>query len=960
MARRIETLLEGLNAAQEQAILADQGRYLVVAGAGTGKTTVVTRRIAYLITNRGVAPDKILALTFTDQAAEEMEIRVDKLVPLGLVGTNIMTFHSLGQMILSEEYLRMGYAREPRLISGFQQKIFLRAIWDKLSLKYYAPLNRPEQYLESLVQYFSRLADYLVSPEQYQDWAKQLPVDTELEQEFAGRQQELAEAYQVYQQNKTEQGLVDFSDLISLPIQIIEQDVEIRDKWQKRFEYMMVDEYQDTNYAQDRLVELITGERGNLMVVGDDDQAIYQFRGADLSNILNYAKSIDQDKLIVLTDNYRSNQSILNYSHRLISYNNPDRLESILGLDKRLIANHQIGAEPELLLASNTVEEVDLVASKIKQVLEGSEVEAGQIAILIRNHSQARSLEVALDKQGLEYYTHHPEELLTKPEVKFLLDFLTILNQPDNNQAWANFLSADIWGNIWLSLVKLLGQSVRQHQGIEQILKDYLVLEDRDQEVADILNNILDLVNQHRLMARSQGVGKVLYSFLDQSGYLQGLINLADIDQDSARKIQNISKIFDLIREFSEIEDTARVYDFWYFLEQASLSGGSYQAEELVDSSKIQIMTIHNAKGTEFDYVFVYDLSQNTFPSTNRQNQIELPSGLIKGYHLKSRERHIAEERRLAYVATTRARQRIWLSFSKDHGGKRARKPSQFLSEFFDQMIESKSEAGWQSHLAKIINPSQTSPKTDQDLASRLYNPDGYLVLTPHMIEEYLRCPQEFWYWNVIGLPRNPHHSLVYGTAIHAAIEVYNRAKISGQVISRDQLIQVVRDNWKLDGFFNYSHIKGRLKQAEKTIIRYYDLSEAKGIFPDIVEKPLRIVLTDQKVIINLRIDAIYHQQGLVEIRDYKTSNLDDQKKADKRLKENIQLPIYALAWMMEMQEQVDRLSLEFVEHNILTSTNNIDHDKTLELISQVADGIAKRDFRASGRSSVKFDQFFA
>ncbi|MCA9349881.1 ATP-dependent helicase, partial [Candidatus Saccharibacteria bacterium] len=634
--KKTTELLDGLNPAQKQAVLADQGKYLIIAGAGTGKTTVVTRRIAYLLAARGVSPDRILALTFTDQAAEEMEVRVDQLVPLGLVGTNIMTFHSLGQMILSEEYLRMGYSREPRLISGFQQKIFLRSIWDKLDLKYYAPLNHPEQYLESLVQYFSRLADYLITPERYLEWSSQLPSSTDLETKFAERQAELAHAYKVYQDTKAEQGLLDFSDLISLPIRIIEQDIEIKEKWRSKFDYILVDEYQDTNYAQDRLVELITGKQGNLMVVGDDDQAIYQFRGADLSNILEYAKSIDPDKLIVLDQNYRSNQDILDYAHRLISYNDPDRLEAILGIDKRLVANHQLGASPELLQANHTIEEVDLIASKAKQILGDSEVSPGQIAILIRNHNQARSLESALDKQGLEYYTHKPEELMTKPEVKFILDFLTILNQPADDRAWANFLSADIWGNLWSGLPELLGQSVKRHQGIERLLREYNNSANSDQEIAGIIGNILELIDSHRQMAKDQGVGKVIYSFLDQSGYLQGLIDLADTDNQSAQKIQNISKIFDLIKEFSDIEDTARVYDFWYFLEEASLSGGGYQADELVDHSKIQIMTVHNAKGTEFDYVFIYDLTQNTFPSTNRQNQIELPLGLIEGYQIKS------------------------------------------------------------------------------------------------------------------------------------------------------------------------------------------------------------------------------------------------------------------------------------------------------------------------------------
>jgi len=367
----VESLLAGLNAEQKRAVSHDEGPLLVVAGAGTGKTQVITRRIAWLIGTRRARPSEILALTFTDKAAEEMQARVDQLVPYGYTDAVISTFHAFGDRIVREFALELGLPTDTRVLTRPEVVIFLRERLFAFELDEYRPLGDPTRFLGALASLFSRCKDEDVSPQSYLDFAAGLAQAAETKaaeatagdgtadevealRERARREGELARAYARYQELLREAGLIDFGDQVSLSLRLLRESPAARLELQRRFRYVLVDEFQDTNRAQSELVELLTATHGNVVVVGDDDQSIYKFRGAAISNILEFRRAHPRCGQVVLRRNYRSRAPILDTSYRLVRFNDPDRLEVRNGIDKRLIPERRGDERPVRHLAFAT------------------------------------------------------------------------------------------------------------------------------------------------------------------------------------------------------------------------------------------------------------------------------------------------------------------------------------------------------------------------------------------------------------------------------------------------------------------------------------------------------------------------------------------------------------------------------------------------------------------------------
>jgi ATP-dependent DNA helicase UvrD/PcrA len=353
----IEALLAGLNVEQRRAVTHGDGPLLVVAGAGTGKTQVITRRIAWLIATRRAKPSEILALTFTDQAADEMQVRVDQLVPYGYTDTAVSTFHAFGDRLVREFALELGLPPDVRVLSRPETVVFLRERLFELELDEYRPLGDPTRFLDALATLFSRAKDEDVSPDAYLAYAARLtaesaaatattadgggqrPTDDDRDAhaahaEDARRQAELARAFARYQNLLAANGSIDFGDQVSLALRLLRESPAARDAVQRRFKYILVDECQDTNRAQAELVALVSERHRNVTVVGDDDQSIYKFRGAAISNILEFRERYRQARVVVLRRNYRSRAPILEAAYRLVRHNDPDRLEAKAGIVK--------------------------------------------------------------------------------------------------------------------------------------------------------------------------------------------------------------------------------------------------------------------------------------------------------------------------------------------------------------------------------------------------------------------------------------------------------------------------------------------------------------------------------------------------------------------------------------------------------------------------------------------------
>lgn len=949
-------LLKGLTKNQIKAVTYDRGPVLVVAGAGTGKTTVITRRIAWLIEQKMAKSDEILALTFTEKAAIEMEERVDELVPYGFVDTWISTFHAFGDRVLRDHAIELDLPVDFRVLSESEQLIFFREHLFDFSLKHLRPLNNPARYAPSLLKYFQKIKDEDIAPERYIEFAKQKleKATTSEDREAAEIQLEIALCFKEYNDLLHQNGYVDFGDQISLTLRLFRENPRILKKYQNDFKYLLVDEFQDTNFSQNELLKILAPKDSNLMVVGDDDQSIYRFRGAALSNILDFIKNWPKAKQIVLTENYRSGKSILDSSYKLITQNNPARLEVTNKIDKKLIAageNLKSPGKVEFIFTQTFSAEADRVAEQIK-----AEKESGtcldEIAILVRRNADAETFAKALTAKGIPSKVSGNSGLYTRPEILNLINFIKSVADPSDNLAHFYLVTSDIYGLSLSDAIRLNSLARKGTGSLEDTYRDVLDFDKPvgiSAESSQVLARYIAEIDSYREKSKELTAGQLVYYFLTETGYLKSLLKGANKDADDELKIQNISQFFEKIKGFDLVSEDKSIHNFFNNLSQL-LEVGENPGTAEVDNGieAVNILTVHKSKGLEFDVVFIVNLVNGAFPGRRQHVEFAVPAELTKEIGL-SENSHLEEERRLFYVAMTRAKKRLFLSASEDHGGKRKHKISQFVLETLGQNFETSIKHKL-SALEKISSFA-VEPELEK-LLQRFYHEGKTLILTPHQIDDYLSCPLKFKYVHVFRIPLMKNHAIIYGSAIHSAVQYYYEAKARGKNLKSQDLIKVFEDSWSKEGFYTRKHEEDRFAQGRETLIKFFNEAEKIDLVPSKIEEPFSFVLGggDQRVKINGRYDAVYISEEEVEIKDFKTASVKSEKDALKRAADSNQLSIYALSWRENYGTIPDSVSLHFVDSGIVGGVKKTDKqlDRTAEEIEKVSGGIRQADFAAN------------
>ncbi len=937
--------MDGLNSQQKEAVIHDGGPLLIIAGAGTGKTTVITRRIAHLIASKNALPSEILALTFTDKAAAEMEERVDELVPYGFVDTWISTFHAFGDRILRDYALDLGLTTDFRVLSKPEQVIFMQDNLAAFDLKYFSPLGNPTKHIDALLSHFSKLKDEIITPAEYLEYAdKRLKSAKSSEEKLeAEKILEIARTYERYQELMAEAGNLDFGDQINMVIKLFKDSPKVLEKHQKQFKYILVDEFQDTNYAQNELLKLLAKESGNITVVGDDDQSIYRFRGAAISNILSFTKDYPKCKQIVLTENYRSTQAILDSAYKMIKHNDPDRLEVKNNIVKKLQA--KISAEqiaPIHIHCDTVTSEADKVADIIKQKYESGDYSLKDFAILARSRNSAQSFVHALDHAGIPYKFSGSAGLYDRPEVRLLIHFARVLTNPGDNLAFYHLLISDVYNMPVEDAVRLNEISHKTNRSLNHIAKkEKMEIPEKSQ---GILDRVCSDVEGFREESKDMTAGQILYLFLKETDYLSRLVTQAEKSVETQVVIQNIAKFFELVGNFEKVSEDKSIINFVHHL-GALMDAGDDPATAEVDPDleAVSILTVHKSKGLEFPVVFLVSLVSDSFPTRKRGEQLPIPEELIRET-LPEGEWHLQEERRLFYVGMTRAKEILYLTSAEDYGGKRARKVSPFVLEAIDVPALAKEKTKLDK--LEVIKRFEKTHKVE--MPKKFYDGTGTLTLNPHQIDDYLSCPKKFEYIHVLRVPIMTHHSVVYGSAMHKAIESYFVAKKAGKSITADDLIEVFRHNWWSEGFITREHEDKRRKQGEKSLREFFSREEAAKNIPSEIESKFEIPMKDLGVKIRGRFDAVYTTSP-TEIRDFKTSEVENQEQADKKAKSNRQLSVYALAKQAETG-QIPEVSLYFVDSGFIgkVEKKEKDLDKTREEIEKVADGIKSENFKAA------------
>lgn len=953
-------LLADLTPRQRKAVTHGEGPLLIVAGAGTGKTTVLTRRIAWLIAEKRAKPSEILALTFTDRAALEMTERVDQLVPYGYTDTVISTFHAWGDRLLREHALEAGLSDRSTVLSRAEQIIFLREHLFDLPLDRYRPLGDPTRFLHALVTLISRARDEDVGPSEYRAHADQLVVaslaapDDAALAEAAAQHAELAACYAAYEELMRRNDRIDFGDQVALALGLLREHPAILESERQRYRYILVDEFQDTNYAQFELVKLLAGSpKANLTVVGDDDQSIYRFRGAALSNILGFRSAFPHAASVVLTDNFRSVQPILDTAYRLIRHNDPDRLEAREGLDKRLVARaagrRASNPTPIELLAFDTgSDEADAIAERIAASLRTGR-RAGDHAVLVRTNRDADPILRSLNMARVPWRFAGTAGLYRQPEVRLLVSFLRAVNDPEDSVSCYDMATSQLFGLDPRDVTTALNAASRRRTSLESALRSSAAEPEKapfGRRPLEVVARLLASLDQHRAMSTERTTGELLYHFISSSGWLGRLA--AEARQGGDERIGNVARFFEIVRRQSSLLRDDRLPFLVAQLDTLIEAGDDPSTADVAvdDGDAVHVLTYHKAKGLEFPIVIMVGLVDDRFPTRSRGDLLPFPAELIREAPPEG-DHHLSEERRLFYVGMTRAREELLLTWARDYGGRVARRMSQFVLEALDLPPATPVESLRPSvaeRLARNQHPVR-QPATVQppQLGDRPLN------LSYGQINDYLECPAKYRFGHLIRIPTPVSHQMVYGRALHAAVQTFHRRQMADQPMSLAELHGELDAAWESTGFLTREHEEARKSAARETLERFWATQQTDPSSPTGVELEFAVPFGRDRV--RGRYDRVdTDADGRVTITDYKSSDVRDPATAGRRARESLQLAIYGLAWEAQHGRPPDDLALHFLESGIeghsAASPKRL--ARATEQVATAAEGIRAGQFAAN------------
>lgn len=640
------SIYDKLNEQQKEGVFTTEGAVLILAGAGSGKTGVLTHRIAHLIDDLGVNSYNILAITFTNKAAKEMKERVDRLVGMGADSAWIMTFHAACVRILRRYICRIGYDNNFTIYDTDDQKSVIKDILKRKNLD-------PKQYKDrTILSVISNAKDNLISPD-------------DMYQSSGGNYNTMktAEIYREYQEQLKKNNAVDFDDIIGLTVKLFNEDKEVLRYYQERFRYIMVDEYQDTNRAQFNLIRLLAGGHGNLCVVGDDDQSIYKFRGADINNILDFEKYFNDAKIIKLEQNYRSTQKILDVANEVIK-NNAGRK------DKRLWTSVKDGTKVIFNVYENGYEEARGIAEDIAHRHLHDRKDYSDFAILYRTNAQSRSLEEKLIEKNIPYRIYGGINFYARREIKDILAYLKTIDNARDDLAVKRILNVPKRGMGAASVAKV------DDYAYENDITFYVALR-QAKEVPGLqraVSKVEGFVTQIEILkSKSQyiGVGKLIEEIIETVGYSDYIDAESESDEQATERRQNIDE---LISKAVQYEETVDEPSLSGFLEEVALVADIDNLDE--NNDMVSLMTIHSAKGLEFPIVYLAGMEDGLFPS-----YMSISTG---------DESDIEEERRLCYVGITRAKETLIMSAARMRtvrGETQMNRTSRFVREIPKELL---------------------------------------------------------------------------------------------------------------------------------------------------------------------------------------------------------------------------------------------------------------------------------
>ena len=895
------------NDAQRRAIEHRDGPLLVIAGAGTGKTRVVTERIRHLLENdAALQGENILGLTFTIKAAGEMKGRVVKAVGERGKGVTLATFHGFCESLLKD-------ATPGRiLLDQVDHWILLRRNMQRLQLDKFRRLADPGQFLSDFVEFFSRCQDELVSWQDYERYADVLAAQLEAERseldedtykerlETVEREKEIARAYRASEELLREKNRVSLGSLITRAVELLESDAALRESLQRRFRYILVDEFQDTNIAQLRLLESLSGESRNILAVGDNDQAIYRFRGASfgsfkifLQRFAGWSEGEDSTPYRVsLTENYRSTPTVLRVATQVIGQNTVTA-----DFPKKMLhANRPEGEKIRMVELADEDEEARWVADELERLHRAGR-RWKDFALLYRQHAHRNEIVTELSRRKIPFVISRLS-ILEHPLVKDVLAYLRLIARPSDDVACARVLAAPAWGLEAADVVRLSERARKE----KKVIYDLLQSPQGELAFAGMPASIGELTqfvsSRRKVLKRRTG-----------REILEELIEWLEIPQRANEwDRKHVVRLAEFTKDWEAKSETRSLHEFLEYLGYFEQARGTLSLEEEAPADAVQLMTVHGAKGLEFSHVFLLRVNSNRFPATERPHVFEFPAVLMKEGEPEE-SFHIQEERRLFYVALTRAEDRLTITSLTE---KRGKVPVFVEDILMDPAIRRRDVLQLAPTLRKAVAKEPSPAKTTEPLDlfpassgpprifshiadwSETFHPPcpEPLTISASAIENFRRCPQQYLYSYLWSLREGPKAAISFGAVMHTVIKRFMDQLKKGTCLPFDELCRIFETEWNSAGFEDDYQEQEYKKDGVEQLRAFHAAIVADC--PNILEQEKTFALDlENNVIVNGRIDQINSLGGnKVQIVDYKTGKPRKDSDAAKAL----QLSIYAIA----------------------------------------------------------------
>jgi len=950
-----------LNEAQRRAITHGEGPLLVIAGAGTGKTRVITERIRHLLqSDENLSGENILGLTFTKKAAGEMKARVVKATSERGKAVTLATFHSFCETLLAEA--------DPQrvMLDEFDHWILLRRNLRRLHLEKYRRLADPGQFLNDFVEFFSRCQDELVSAEDYQRYAAGLAARMEAERETLDEdtlverletvalQQELARAYRASEELLREKNRVSFGSLITGAVGLLERDAQLRGALQKKYRYILVDEFQDTNIAQLRLLELLAGPARNILAVGDNDQAIYRFRGASFASFKLFLERFagwkeGQDSTpfrVALTENYRSTPNILRVAMQVIGQNavSADFPKKILS------PNEPPGEKIRIVELATPEEEARWVASELERI-HGAGRRWKDFAVLYRQHAHRDHLVEELSRRKIPFVITRLS-ILEHPLVRDALAYLRLIAAPYDDIACARVLAAPAWQLRAQDLVRLAEKARKEKKVIYDLLQlpQGQLAFDHSQAA---LGQLVEFVSSQKKTLKRCTAREIL-------GVLTDWLEIRQRAKEHDRKY--VKRLAEFMKEWEPKSETRGLAEFIEYLDYYAQAGGVVSLEDDAPPDAVQLMTVHAAKGLEFSQVFLLRVNNRAFPATERPRVFEFPVELMKE-GAPAEQFHIQEERRLFYVALTRAEERLTITTVTEKKGKvpvfiedilmepaiKRLDVRQMMPKLPPAEVEQRAP---DEHREDVqLFPAAAEPakifSRIADWAEEFHPPSPEpLTLSPSALSGYRTCPQRYLFGYLWSLREGPKAAMTFGAVMHTTIKRFVDQLRKGVKLSFDEVQGIFETEWNSKGFEDQYQEEEYKKDGLEQLRAFHtgmiaELPQAVG-----QEKAFELPL-DNNVIIKGRIDQInaLGNEPDVEIVDYKTG----RPKKDADAKKDLQLSLYALAVKEILELNPVRLVFHYLQDNRRQETTRDAKqlDEAQKVVQEAAADIRAGQFRA-------------